>query len=196
MLLKGGVKLAQKRRSLDLNKIIEKAIELIRDEGLTQTTLPALAKALGVRSQSLYHYVSGRKQLLSLVGASRIKLLNQHLVENLMGLSGREALLTFADVTRDFILNDPALSSILYHLNEYSEQDAINQEILNIINLGERLNLKKDNAISLHALIGAVLGYVFLDKSSSFSTENKDEANRNYHEMILRLVQPMAVTQN
>lgn len=143
MLLKGGVKLAQKRRSLDLNKIIEKAIELIRDEGLTQTTLPALAKALGVRSQSLYHYVSGRKQLLSLVGASRIKLLNQHLVENLMGLSGREALLTFADVTRDFILNDPALSSILYHLNEYSEQDAINQEILNIINLGERLNLKK-----------------------------------------------------
>lgn len=143
MLLKGGVKLAQKRRSLDLNKIIEKAIELIRDEGLTQTTLPALAKALGVRSQSLYHYVSGRKQLLSLAGASRIKLLNQHLVENLMGLSGREALLTFADVTRDFILNDPALSSILYHLNEYSEQDAINQEILNIINLGERLNLKK-----------------------------------------------------
>lgn len=184
------------RRSLDLDKIIEKATELIRDQGLASTTLPVLAKKLGVRSQSLYHYVSGRKQLLSLVGASRIKVLNHELVENLMGLSGEEAILKFADVTRDFILNDPALSSILYHLNEYSEDAAINQEILNIISLGERLNLKKDNVISLHALIGAVLGYVFLDKSSSFSDEDKDEADHNYHEMILRLVQPAKVTQN
>lgn len=184
------------RRSLDLDKVIEKATELIRDQGLAKTTLPALAKALGVRSQSLYHYVSGRKQLLSLVGASRIKVLNHHLVENLMGLSGREAILKFADITRDFILNDPALSSILYHLNEYSEDDAINQEILNIINLGQRFNLKKDNAVSLHALIGAVLGYVFLDKSSSFPDEDKDEANHNYHEMILRLVQPVTISQD
>lgn len=192
MLREGGVKLTQ-RRSLDLDKIIEKATELIRSRGLASTTLPTLAKELGVRSQSLYHYVSGRKQLLSLVGASRIKVLNHKLVENLMGLSGKDAILKFADVTRDFILNDPALASILYHLNEYSEDAAINQEILNVISLGERLNLNKDNVISLHALIGAVLGYVFLDKSSSFSDEDKDEADRNYHEMILRLVQPTAI---
>lgn len=78
-----------------------------------------------------------------------------------MGVSGKEALLKFADVTRDFVLKDPALSSILYHLNEYSEDDAINKEILNIIQLGEKLNLKTTSTISAHALIGAVLGYVF-----------------------------------
>ena len=183
------------KRSLDLNKIIDKAIQLIRDKGLTETTLPALAKELGVRSQSLYHYVSNRKQLISLVGASRIKVLHQKLIESLMGVSGKEALLKFADVTRDFVLKDPALSSILYHLNEYSEDDAINKEILNIIQLGETLNLKTTSTISAHALIGAVLGYVFLDKSSSFPDESEDEANRNYHEMILRLVQPIAVLQ-
>lgn len=186
--------MAQKR-TLDLNKVIDKATELISEKGLPETTMPNLAKALGVRSQSLYHYVSGRKQLLSLVGASRIKVLHRNLVDSLMGLSGRDALLTFADVTRKFVLNDAALSSILYHLNEYTKDDAINQEISNLFALGEKLNLKKNDAISFHALIGAVLGYVFLDKSTAFVSESKDEANENYHKMILRLVKPVAVPQ-
>lgn len=186
--------MAQKR-TLDLDKVIKKANELICDKGLAETTMPNLAKALGVRSQSLYHYVSGRKQLLSLVGADRIKILHQKLVDNLMGLSGRDALLKFADVTRNFVLNDPALSSILYHLNEYSKDDAINQEISNIFALGEKFNLKKDEAISFHALVGAVLGYVFLDKSTAFASESKEKANDNYHKMILRLVEPVAILQ-
>src|SRR5699024_12273332 len=50
----------------------------------------------------------------------------------------------------------------------------------------ERLNFKKESVISFHALIGAVLGYVFLDKSKSFGDETEDESNRNYHEKIGR----------
>lgn len=186
--------MAQKR-TLDLDKVLDKASELIKINGLSETTMPTLAKALGVRSQSLYHYVSGRKQLLSLVGARQIKILHHKLVNNLMGLSSEEALLKFADITRNFILHDPALSSILYHLNEYGENDAINQEILNVFDLGEKLNLKKYETISFHALIGAVLGYVFLDKSTAFANESDAKSNENYHKMILRLVQPLAVAQ-
>lgn len=182
--------MAQKR-NLDLDKIIDQATKLICEKGLSETTLPALAKALNVRSQSLYHYVSGREQLLSLVGARRIKIMRQKLMDSLIGLSGRDALLKFADIVRDFLLNDPASSSILYHLNEYPKDAAISQEILNLIKLGERLNLRREGVISFHALIGAVLGYVFLDNSSSFLDESKDESNRNYHEMILRLVEPV-----
>ncbi|MDF7672710.1 TetR/AcrR family transcriptional regulator [Lactobacillus sp. ESL0701] len=178
------------KRSLDLSKVIAKATEMIAQKGLSKMTLPNLAKELGVRSQSLYHYVSGRKQLLSLVGASRIKLLGKRLVENLIGLSGVEALLKFADIVRDFILHDPALLSILYHLNEYQQDDAISQEIMNIIALAERLNLRHDSKVSLHALIGAVLGYVFLDVSSSFTDETDDEADQGYHKLLLQLVQP------
>lgn len=189
MLLKGGVSLV-KKRSLDLDKVIAKATELIGQKGLSATTLPNLAKELGVRSQSLYHYVSGRKQLLSLVGASRIKILSKKLVENLMGIAGEEALLRFADIVRDFILNDPALFSILYHLNEYKPEDAITKEIMNVIALADKLNLRSDSTVSLHSLIGAVLGYVFLDVSASFEDENSKEADQGYHDLILKLVQP------
>lgn len=184
--------MAQKR-SLDLDKVIAKASELIADRGLSEMTMPNLAKALGVRSQSLYHYVSGRHQLLSLVGASRIKELHQELVNNLLGLSGEAALLKFADIVRDFLLKDPTIFSILYHLNDYSHEDTITQEIANIFELGEKLNLRSDNAPSFHVLVGAVLGYVFLDKGLAFTDESAEEANENYHKMILRLVQPAGI---
>lgn len=183
------------KRSLDLNKIIEQAAAMIKEKGLSYISLPNLAKRLNVRSQSLYHYVANRRQLLSLVAASRIKKLHDKLVEQLMGLSGNDALICFADITRNFILQDAALVQILYHLNEYQNDDAINQAIMSIIELGEKFNLHKDSLVSLHALIGAVLGYVFFDNSSSFARESKEEANRNYHEMILRLVDPAASLQ-
>ena len=180
------------KRNLDLDKILDRATELIGEQGLAAITMPVLARALNVRSQSLYHYVSGRKQLLSLVGARQIRVLRKQLMNNLIGLSGRDALLKFADIVRNFLLSDPALSSILYHLNEYPKDALISQEILDLIRLGEKLNFRKESAISFHALIGAVLGFVFLDNSSSFADETKDESNRNYHEMILRLVEPVA----
>ena len=180
------------KRNLDLDKILDRATELIGEQGLAAITMPVLARALNVRSQSLYHYVSGRKQLLSLVGARQIRVLRKQLMNNLIGLSGRDALLKFSDIVRNFLLSDPALSSILYHLNEYPKDAPISQEILDLIRLGEKLNFRKESAISFHALIGAVLGFVFLDNSSSFADETKDESNRNYHEMILRLVEPVA----
>ena len=180
------------KRNLDLDKILDRTTELIGEQGLAAITMPVLARALNVRSQSLYHYVSGRKQLLSLVGARQIRVLRKQLMNNLIGLSGRDALLKFADIVRNFLLSDPALSSILYHLNEYPKDAPISQEILDLIRLGEKLNFRKESAISFHALIGAVLGFVFLDNSSSFADETKDESNRNYHEMILRLVEPVA----
>lgn len=67
-------------------------------------------------------------------------------------MSGRDALLKFADVVRDFLLSDPALSSILYHLNEYPKDAAINQEILDLIKMGERLNFKKKK-VSFHFML-------------------------------------------
>ncbi len=183
------------KRTLDLDKVLDKASEIIEKQGLSALTMPNLAKELGVRSQSLYHYVKGRKQLLSLVGARQIKILHHQLVNNLIGMSGQEALLKFADMIRNFILQDSALSSILYHLNEYGKNDAINKAVVSIIELGEKLSLKKFDVISFHALIGAVLGYVFLDKSTAFAKESEKQADENYHQMILRLVQPNAIKQ-
>ena len=121
------------KRTLDLDKVIAAATELIENQGLPETTMPNLAKALGVRSQSLYHYVKNRAQLLSLVAASRIRLLYQALVDQLIGLSGQDALLKFADIVRDWLRHDQALAVLLYHLNEFPDDSAIVQEVMSIL---------------------------------------------------------------
>ncbi|GFZ26766.1 TetR/AcrR family transcriptional regulator [Lactobacillus corticis] len=179
-----------KKRTLDLDKILDAAVELINEKGLEDTTLPSLAKKLDIRSQSLYHYVRGRKEMLSLVAAREIKRLRQQLTGELVGMSGEEALLKFADLTRDFLLADNALSAILFHLNEYSTSDEISQGIQSILDLAEKLNLRQGQAISIHVVIGAVLGYVFLDRSAFFTDQDAQKARHDYHQMILRLVRP------
>lgn len=152
------------KRTLDLGKVIAKATEMIESRGLSETTMPNLAKALGVRSQSLYHYVKNRSQLLSLVAASRIRLLYQDLLKQLVGLSGHEALFKFADVVRDRLLEDQALATLLYHVDEFSDDLEVVKEVVKILDLGDQLQVDTEHVVSQHALVGAVLGYVFLDR--------------------------------
>ena len=100
----------------------------------------------------------------------------------------QDALFRFADEIRDFLLHDKAISSIYYGLNEYVQNEQIREEVLKIVDLGEKLDVGKKNVVSLHSLLGAVLGYVFLDRYVIDETEK--EADGNYHEMLLRLVAP------
>lgn len=93
----------------------------------------------------------------------------------------------FADEIRDFLLHDKAISSIYYGLNEYVQNEQIREEVLKIVDLGEKLDVGKKNVVSLHSLLGAVLGYVFLDRYVIDETKKADD---NYHEMLLRLVAP------
>ena len=135
------------KRTLDLDKVLAKATELLETRGLNETTMPNLAKALGVRSQSLYHYVNNRSQLLSLVAVSRVRVLYEDLIKQLVGLSGREALFKFADIVRDHLLKDKALSILFYQLNEFSNDSDLIQEVKKVLELGDKLPADKKPAI-------------------------------------------------
>ncbi|BBD49202.1 hypothetical protein LJCM5343_15910 [Lactobacillus paragasseri] len=86
------------------------------------------------------------------------------------------------------MLHDKAISGIYYGLNEYVQNEQIHEEVMKIVELGEKLDVDNKNIVSLHSLLGAVLGYVFLDRYVIDETEK--EADDNYHEMLLRLVAP------
>lgn len=179
-----------KRRTLDLAKIIEKATDIINTEGISKLTMPHLAHELNIRSQSLYHYVANRNDLLGYVCADRIKELRHHLVKKVIGISGEKAIFTFADEIRDFLLNDRAMTSILYGLEDLTSSPIIEKEIMRIVDLGRKLDIDDKNAVSLHSLLAAVLGYVYLDQIEMFKDESDVEADDNYHEMLLRLLAP------
>lgn len=64
--------------------------------------MPNLAKALDIRSQSLYNYVANREEMVSLTGARLMQQMYQQVVDGIIGLSGSKAYLKFADIVRDF----------------------------------------------------------------------------------------------
>lgn len=178
------------KRTLDKSKIVKMATQLINEEGINALTMPNLAKKLGIRSQSLYHYVANRKELLGYVCADRIKELRKHLLTKVIGVSGEKAIFTFADEIRDFLRHDRAMTSILYSLEDLTSSPAIEKEILQIVDLGKKLDVDRKNIVSLHSLLAGVLGYVYLDQIDMFKDESPAEADDNYHEMLLRLVAP------
>lgn len=179
-----------KHRILDKDKVIDKATEIINDKGLSALTMPHLAQELNIRSQSLYHYVANRRELLSLICVKRLQVLYQQLVQKIIGLSGRDALFAFADEIREFLLNDHAMSSIFYNMDEVGNNPTVKQKVREIVRLGEKLDVDNKNIVSLHGLLAAVLGYVFLDKSQMFKDETERQSNDNYHQLLLRLVAP------
>lgn len=185
-----GVIIITKHRTLDKDKVIGKATEIINNEGLSALTMPHLAQELDIRSQSLYHYIANRRELLSLICVKRLQVLYQQLVQKVIGLSGRDALFAFADEIREFLLNDRAMSSIFYNVDEIGNNSIVKQKVREIVKLGEKLDVDNRNIVSLHGLLAAVLGYVFLDRSQLFKEETEKQSNDNYHQLLLRLVAP------
>ncbi|QNQ82898.1 TetR/AcrR family transcriptional regulator [Lactobacillus sp. PV012] len=184
----------KKHRTLDLDKVIQKSTEIINKEGLRALTMPRLAKFLNIRSQSLYHYVANRRELLSIICARRLAILKEELIHKLIGLSGSEAVFTFADVIRNFLLNDYAVSSIFYNVEEIGQDTRVHKEISEIVELGEKLEVDQKNIVSLQSLLAAVIGYVFLDRAQLFSDEDERTVNNNYHQLLLQLVGPKVKT--
>lgn len=176
------------KKAMNLDKILDTATALINEHGLNYLTMQHLAKSLNVRSQSLYYYVANRSELLSLVAAKRLESLRQKLLQDIVGLSGKKAIIRFADDVRNFLLQDKAIGSTLYSLNELKLESAINEEVEKILALNRKIDIDRGKNLSVHALMGAVVGYIFFDQSKMFADEDQETADRNYHEMILRLV--------
>ncbi|MDC2837787.1 hypothetical protein [Limosilactobacillus mucosae] len=45
--------------------------------------------------------------------------------------------------------------------------------------------------ISSHVLVGAVLGYIFLETAPLYQDEDEETATANYHQMLFRLIDPV-----
>jgi AcrR family transcriptional regulator len=50
------------------DQIVEAGLAIAREHGITAVTMTSVAAALDVATPALYHYVSGRGELLALLG--------------------------------------------------------------------------------------------------------------------------------
>lgn len=91
-------------RTLSKEKIIETAIELInQQETLTFTNL---SKKLGTRSQAIYNYYSDVMDIKNAVVVYFFDQLATRLNADLLGLSGKQAIKAFANVSTQYALEN------------------------------------------------------------------------------------------
>jgi AcrR family transcriptional regulator len=97
--------------------IIEKARELIEQEGVDQLSLHHLAAALGIKAPSLYRYVANKTELLQAVNTLTVQQLTGELraaVDQSAGESSRDRLLAMANAYRNFAHTHPATYQLTY----------------------------------------------------------------------------------
>ncbi|ANK60423.1 TetR/AcrR family transcriptional regulator [Loigolactobacillus backii] len=121
-----------KKRTLTKEKVLEMAEQLIEEKGINQLTIRDLASALEVRPQSIYNYAHSLGDLLDQVGLHFINQISQQLTKQLIGISGRKALMTFAQEFRQACKQHPGLAPLLLDLNTLPRTSKTHQALIEL----------------------------------------------------------------
>ncbi|MFJ9367195.1 TetR/AcrR family transcriptional regulator [Nocardia sp. NPDC101769] len=95
------------RVGLTTERVVGAAAELVDEIGFEKLTLSALAKRVGVKDPSLYVHVRGLHDLRVRVALLASAELNERIGAAVLGRSGKDALVAFADAYRAYVLEYP-----------------------------------------------------------------------------------------
>ena len=97
------------RARLSTERVAAAAADLADEIGFDRVTVSAVARGLGVKDASLYSHINNLQELRERVAVLAAEDLAQRVGTALMGRSGRDALMAYADAYREFALGHPGL---------------------------------------------------------------------------------------
>lgn len=113
-------------RSLRIQKIIDTAVDLFHKKGYRATTLDDVAKELGVTKAALYHYVSSKENLLSIIYIQALENIFRNTDKiSVMDLPPNEKLrLIIRNHVKDIIIQSLSMLSVFFsEENQLPEKD-------------------------------------------------------------------------
>ncbi len=181
-------------RTLSTEKVVAAATEIARQNGLQKLTMSTLAKKLNIRSQSLYHYISNRDELVSLVGAHVLNELYQQIVDSIVGLSGKTAIIKMGDIVRQEIIKQPFMTSVFYMMQVNPREHNVQAAMEKIVEIVKKIINEDDvlkKTVDPQMLVGAAFGFIFIDLLPDHRNQRDlQERQRAYDLMIMRLISP------
>ncbi|MEU2421266.1 WHG domain-containing protein [Streptomyces sp. NPDC007851] len=95
------------RAGLTTDRLVRAGAELADEAGFDQVTVSALARRFDVQAASLYSHVKSSQDLRTRIALLALEEMADRAAEALAGRSGKDALLAFADVYRDYARTHP-----------------------------------------------------------------------------------------
>ena len=95
------------RAGLTARRLTQAGAELADEVGFDQVTVSAVARRFGVQTASLYSHLKGSQDLRQRIALLALEELADRAADALAGRAGKDALVAFADVYRDYAREHP-----------------------------------------------------------------------------------------
>ena len=182
-----------KRRTLSHEKVIDRANLMIAEEGVDHLTIRALAAALEVRPQSLYNYVESLNDLLDQVGLQFVKEIEDRLMRRLVGVSGKEALMVFAQEFRQSCNQQQHLAPLLMNPNDLHQLTRTHKALVDVYQqMFRSLHLDEagDTGLVESTLYRSVLFGFIMQEIGGFLNLSQRKVNQRFEQtMALAIAQ-------
>lgn len=161
------------RRRLNRERVIAAAAELADAAGdVSAVALVDVARALGVKSPSLYNHVSGLDDLRAGMAVHALEALVADLRQASFGKVGRDALVALATAYRRFALAHPGTYPLVVRAPDPAETrlTALSQELVQYLQLIlASMGVQGDRAIhAIRGLRALLHGFVLLETAEGF----------------------------
>ncbi len=178
------------KRKTDQADIIDTALSILDDQGLAAVTLKNVASELNIKSPSLYNHVDNLDDLLSMVAIRCLDNLYNALVNTVIGLSERDALLALSNEYRAFFKKHPGQYSLIQSVTIWQhnlEAKGASDKILQLAGkILEKSDLSQDGMIHFIRVWRSFMhGFLSLETNGDFGLEQSVNDSFNYGLRVL-----------
>ena len=178
-----------KRPGLTKEKLVDAAIDIINQDGLSSLSIASLAAKFKVKSPSLYNHIDNLEDLQQAIILRGIKRLSQIGQKAAVGRAGYDALNAVATAYREFAKSQPGLYEITLRSNagQDAELVAAEKEAIEIfIGILRGYNLEEEQALhAIRSIRSSLHGFIALEIQGGFGLPLDIEDSFNYHLQIL-----------
>lgn len=169
-----------KRRNLSKEKVLQAANDIIEAKGIEGLTIRDLAGELEVRPQSIYNYVDSLGDLIDQVSLQFVNNLAAHINEQLNGVSGKAALMTFARAFRSACNAHKNIAPVLLNLNK-QKSVRTHKALIELYNtIFEPLHLKDSNGRIESTLFRSTLFGLIIQEIGGFYTLTPEQIDARF----------------
>ncbi len=153
-----------RKASLTTEVVVAKATEIVKESGFNALSYRGLARALNVQPQTLYRYVANIEELQVQVILTFLDELIQYTQSQVIGFSGNQAILKFAQAVLTYSNHKLTLTSLLSTSADISDKREIKAKLMALRELPAVI-LKRQSSKQIDAsgrvqmLMSLILGF-------------------------------------
>ncbi|MFC0186805.1 TetR/AcrR family transcriptional regulator [Fictibacillus aquaticus] len=171
------------RIGLDLDKVVEAAVEIVDNEGFGALTLAILAKKLNIRTPSLYNHIDGLPALKQKIAVFGLEKLFSVMEEASKGRTGDAAIMSVGIAYVNFVRSHPGLYEAGFKPADLDseEQMAAGAKIVELsLKLLRSYGLNERDAFhAVRGLRSLLHGFASIEQGGGFAMDfDRDESLR------------------